>query len=403
MANRTSGQIPVKAPAESVPRNTRPGQRLYRADETSRGSVPRMRRMKAPLFSVLFLGLCGGWMASCSDDEARACVPQETRLCAGVGRCQGVQSCLPDGSGWGDCDCSGPPREGTGGTMGDMPLTPLVGRACTEDAQCGEGLTCFTSTSNDFLGGGPAHGYCSLACNEDAQCTSIDGRSECVVTGAGASGLCIRTCRSGDPASVAENKCLGRIDLACNSEAFLGLATFTGARQVGWCYPQCGSDEDCPGRRCDLARGLCVDTLTEGLPFGARCTSDQECAGRRCAGVAPGEAFCSAPCVFGQPTGCGFGLSASPRGAACVVPQVQGILSAEGAGDVGLCGELCAEDSECEQAASRGWVCQTSANFEANFGRPGLCNAPPPADAGAGADSGAGPVDASTGAVSDGG
>jgi hypothetical protein len=346
-------------------------------------------------------------MASCSDDSDRVCTPEDTRLCAGVARCEGVQACLPDGSGWRECDCSGPPRmDGQGGSSNEeMPLTAFVGRACTQDAQCGAGLRCFTSTSNDFLGGGAPNGYCTTNCEEDAECSAIDRASACVVPVPGADGLCLRTCRSlpqvagadTRAAALQENKCLGRVDLACNSVAFLNLEEFSSTRQPGWCYPQCGSDEDCPGRRCDLARGVCVDTVTEGLPVGARCSGDTECSGRLCVRLATDESFCSAPCVYGQPIGCGFGLNATPRGAGCILPQVRGFLSTEGAGDVGLCGELCAESSECAQAAS-GWTCELSEDTESLFDRPGLCDAPSPADAGV--DGGS--SDASTGGASNG-
>jgi hypothetical protein len=330
-------------------------------------------------------------------------------LCAGVGRCQGVQACLADGSGWNECDCSGPPRpDGQGGTGNpDEPLTPFVGRACTEDVQCGEGLRCFTSSANDFLGGGAPNGYCTINCEEDAECSAIDRASACVVPVPGSAGLCLRTCRSLIQSSLAdntraaalqENKCLGRIDLACNSVAFLGLEEFASIRQPGWCYPQCGSDQDCPGRRCDLARGVCVDTVTEGLPIGARCVGDAECSGRLCVRLASDESFCSAPCVYGQPIGCGYGLNATRRGAGCIIPQVRGFLSTEGAGDVGFCGELCAESSECTQAAS-GWTCELSEDTEALFDRPGLCDAPSPADGGV---DGGGASDASTSGPSDG-
>lgn len=282
-----------------------------------------------------------------------------------------------------------------------MPLVAFVGRACTADAQCGGGLRCFTSSANDFFGGGAPNGYCSLACDEDAQCTAIDRASACVAPVPGAPELCLRTCRSLPQVSLAENtlavalqenKCLGRIDLACYSEAFLGIAEFSSTRQPGWCYPQCASDEDCPGRRCDLARGVCVDTPTAGLPIGARCDAPADCAGGMCQRFASGESFCSAPCVYGQPVGCGYGLNAERRSAGCILPQVRGFLSTEGAGDVGFCGELCADATECEQAAS-GWTCELSEDAELLFDRPGLCDAPAPPDAGL--DGGQDPTDAS--------
>jgi hypothetical protein len=36
-----------------------------------------------------------------------ACVPGATQSCVGPGACSGGQSCLPDGSGFGACDCGG--------------------------------------------------------------------------------------------------------------------------------------------------------------------------------------------------------------------------------------------------------------------------------------------------------
>lgn len=347
-----------------------------------------MTRTKPPLLAALFMGLCGGWMASCGDDEQSACVPNETRLCACTDRSrQGVEVCSPAGSGWGSCDCSGAPREGGGGTSGEAPgaVTPLVGRSCDAAADCGDGLQCFPSGGSDFLGGGAPNGYCSLNCTDDAQCTSIDRQSECVASPGSATGLCIRTCLSMDPTSLAENKCLGRLDVACQSPAYLGMSTFTGVRETGWCYPQCSSNEDCPGRSCDLARGICVDTLTAGFALGEPCAGNDECAGRACVNLGPGTAFCSAPCVFGVPIGCGYGIAPeSPRGAGCFTPAQRGFLSSEGEGDVGLCFELCADASECTQP---GWVCQTSAATQTRLNRPGVC-VPPPVAGDAGADSG---------------
>jgi hypothetical protein len=357
--------------------------------------------MKTPFFVMLCLGFCGAWIASCKDDDERACVPQETRVCAGVGRCVGVETCLPDGSGYGECDCSGPMREGAAGTSNEPTgTTPFVGRACTDDAACGTGLTCITSTSNEFLGGGPGNGYCTLSCESDAECTSIDPQSQCVASNLdGTSGLCLRTCLSQNPRSLDENKCLGRRDVVCQSEAYLGLAMFSGSRQRGWCYPQCGSDADCPGRRCDLARGICVDTPTPGLPIGAKCAADVDCAGRLCVPLAGGESFCSAPCVFGQRLGCGDGLS-GPRTAGCVAVQVAGFLSQEGIGDVGYCVELCGQSSECEQATTGNWQCEAIADIEQRFNAAGICDAP---DVGDGGIDGGANDDASTPSVGDAG
>jgi hypothetical protein len=201
---------------------------------------------------------------------------------------------------------------------------------------------------------------------------------------------------------LSENKCLTRPDLVCMSEVALGTAMFTGSRQPGWCFPQCGSDEECPNRRCDLFRGVCVDTPATGLELGARCTASAECSGGICVGgAASTEAFCSAPCVLGQPVGCGYGLSAEVREGGCLGPRFGGFTSDEGIGDTGFCAELCDVDADCVQAASRGWICNVNTINQRRFGRAGVCGPPPPGDAGTGAVTDAGdaaaPLDASTG------
>lgn len=45
----------------------------------------------------------------------RSCVPGSTQACIGPGRCEGGQSCLPDGTAFGPCDC---------GTLGPPPVAP---------------------------------------------------------------------------------------------------------------------------------------------------------------------------------------------------------------------------------------------------------------------------------------
>jgi hypothetical protein len=333
---------------------------------------------------MLFLSLFGAWIASCSDDTQTACTPGTTRRCAGISRCEGVEVCGGDGSGYGQCDCSGAPRKPGDVDPATTTAAVVVGRACTDDAKCGAGLHCLTSTSNDFFGGGPAEGYCSLACSDDAECAAIDRQSECIGAPDG-TGLCVRTCFSQDPTSADENKCLGRRDLACQSQAYLGIAQYTGSRQKGWCYPQCGSDEDCGSRRCDLSLGLCTDTpAPTGSPIGAHCDTAEDCAGGVCIQLGPSDRFCSAPCVFGQPVGCGYGLSANPREAGCLAPRVTGILSSEGESDIGFCAELCSQTSDCAQAESAGWFCRIDPGAQNRLGRPGVCRQPVPVgDAGA--------------------
>lgn len=352
-----------------------------------------MSRSPNLLPGLLSLTLLGAWIASCSEDKSSGCTPGETRLCSALGRCQGVQSCLADGSGYDECDCSAGPRNGTGGSSTEEGPTPLVGRACSEDVQCGSGLRCYPSDANDFFGAGPAGGYCSLPCTQNTECTGVDPQSQCE------SGLCLRTCRSMDPTSVRENKCLTRRDVVCQSEAYLGVTPFSGLRQAGLCMPQCGSDEDCGARFCDLARGLCVTTRPAGAPVGAECEVNSDCLGGSCVN-ADGSGLnrlCTGPCVFGQPVGCGDGVSADPRNYACLSPLIGGAFSSEGLGDVGFCVEVCDVDADCAQVQN-GFACRPDPRV-APVGRIGFCLTATPTDAGdagdGGLDSGAGDADAS--------
>jgi hypothetical protein len=51
---------------------------------------------------------------------ARVCVPGTTQACVGPGKCEGGQSCLPDGSAFGPCDCGtiGAPIQAPAGNVG---------------------------------------------------------------------------------------------------------------------------------------------------------------------------------------------------------------------------------------------------------------------------------------------
>jgi hypothetical protein len=54
----------------------------------------------------------------------RVCIPGETQRCVGAGACEGGQACLPDGSGFGPCDCGPSARDAglaEGGAGGAAP------------------------------------------------------------------------------------------------------------------------------------------------------------------------------------------------------------------------------------------------------------------------------------------
>lgn len=343
-------------------------------------------------YGLSLLGLLGVsftvWLtASCDSDDA-PCEVGQTRVCAcqsGPGRIaenRGVQVCEP-GNTYGDCDCSGTGVAGAGGGPESPGFRLLVGRTCTSDEACGEGLRCVTPTSNDFFGrGGVAGGYCTRECTaatSATDCAAIDPESECIEDDTGA-GLCVRGClTSGAPPqselqpSQAENKCLSRRDLACHSEAALGLSAVQPERTPGWCLPRCNADVECPGRICNLVSGLCENEQPEGLPFGAACTANADCASNDCLQLSETEAMCTQRCVYQgltpQQIACGY--VTDPREAACLIPLLSSQAGSEGIGDLGACLELCNTSADCTQVAN-GWGCQLF-NLRDVTGRAGVC------------------------------
>jgi len=52
------------------------------------------------------------------EPAAKVCTPGITQRCFGPGACEGAQACLPDGTGWGPCDCGSAADAGAGGAGG---------------------------------------------------------------------------------------------------------------------------------------------------------------------------------------------------------------------------------------------------------------------------------------------
>lgn len=290
------------------------------------------------------------------------CTPGETRECALDLLCTGVETCGDNGI-FGACECA------------STPLVSIVGASCASDTDCTGGATCLRADSNDYLGaGGPAGGYCSFSCTREADdCASHDAASFCAPLGPDQAGYCIRTCLSQDPLE-GEAKCLNRTDVACISVAADGVEQFNGQRQPGYCRPLCGSDAECPaGRVCHAQAHICTDAQIGGAPIGASCSLDSDCSGYSCEDRnTEGVGVCTATCVLGSLSGCGFARDAD-RGAGCLTPLVAFGRFSEGVGDLGLCRELCDTADECEQAGD-GWICTPlSAPAVEFFGKSGAC------------------------------
>jgi hypothetical protein len=292
------------------------------------------------------------------------CTLGETRECSIDLICTGVETCGENGT-FGACDCGAPSLDGSGG---------IVGASCASDADCAGGGTCLTGDGNGYLGaGGPAGGYCTFSCSREADdCATHDAQSFCAPIGPEEAGYCIRTCLSQDP-EPGEAKCLNRTDVVCVSVAADGYEPFNGQRQAGYCRPLCGSDADCPaGRVCHAQGHICTDGQIPGASIGAACSLDSDCSGYACEDRnAEGIGVCTATCVLGSLSGCGYGHDVAARGAACLTPLVAANRFSEGVGDLGLCREVCNVNEDCQQA---GWVC-TPLNPEAAefFGVTGAC------------------------------
>jgi hypothetical protein len=65
-------------------------------------------------------------LTSVAASKARECGVGETRACIGPGACQGGQACLPDGSGFGACDCGSVAASATPVAPGPAPVPDAV-------------------------------------------------------------------------------------------------------------------------------------------------------------------------------------------------------------------------------------------------------------------------------------
>ncbi len=281
-------------------------------------------------------------------------------------------------TGSGDAGAVGPGDAGVAGTAGEPPTNQIpesVGTPCSVDADCpttidSTGLmTCLTSSSSAAFGaGGPQGGYCSVPCQEQADCESVDNSSVCVALPGG--GFCIGVCALGNGGL----KCGADRPLVC-------LQSSPEDSLLGLCLPMCTSNAACGAERfCDTRTGLCVEQAPVGGGIGDACaveTAAADCASGICftfetpeAGVVGG--FCSASCTLFGNIGCGTdAFSTGPREAACVQPAVVGAAP----GDFGFCLELCDTGLDCEQ---EDWVCDLFGSPEAEeaLGRLGQCLPP---------------------------
>lgn len=265
----------------------------------------------------------------------------------------------------------------TGGT------TTQLGIACESNRDCPSGLTCLSSASDDFFGGGPAHGFCTFECAAagepatagDGDCQRYDSGSLC--RSFGEVSYCVQRCTFGSSTA----KCQGRDDVVCDvvlhetsascrtdADCDIGDSCQSGTcfRTPQVCLPRCNSELDCPaGRFCDPASGACVDEEPTGKRFGESCdpnASEDECAGFCDEGV------CYEKCILLSYPACGS-TSEEEATADCLWLPYSNLSG----GDVGLCGQLC----DCSDDCRGDFDCVQLEDEEGPFdyrGRPGLCD-----------------------------
>jgi hypothetical protein len=327
----------------------------------------RIRRGRRTLaIGVILMGVAAG----CESNDAT--VIRATPGHGGAG--SGGAGDAGNGAAAGSGDSAG----GTGGSdVGGLAA------ACQMDAQCAAGLRCYTSTSTEWGGEGPAHGYCSAECTADATiCTPFDPAALCYPFQNGKA-FCLKGCTYGpdqyetfDPA-----KCEGREDVACGP-----VVTFVDGKKVTpACAPSCNSDTDCDGLWCDPLWGLCSATPLEGAQTGAECTFSNEI--RECKGACKpaydpnGDIYtfyCADRCTYGAVPSCGWaGPGDVPADAYCLA-SLSPIVEAGGpsAGDKGLCMQLCDCNSDCLHPD---FVCLPwgpDEPYESLLGRAGHCGPP---------------------------
>lgn len=271
---------------------------------------------------LLVTGLCAASIAACSGDE---------RGSGGAG----------PGSGGASSESATSSSSSLGGGGAAPDDGSWLGLGCTRDADCGPGGRCAAADGDDpYFYGGPAGGYCTKACLSPEDCGP---GNTCDTDENG--GVCLLGCTPGEPPRMYLDddldpaKCHGREDLGC--------WPLRGDPGRGVCVPICGSDAQCPGRRCDPLYSVCVDTPTTGLPTGAPCPgSGEECAGT-CIEDMEGNSQCTSLCVFG-----GELISTSDCGGLdkgiCIINFTSDRVGDVGVGDVGACAPACQQHSDCQ-------------------------------------------------------
>ena len=162
-------------------------------------------------FGLVALFLVAAACGSNATGDSKACVPNTTLVCDCLGGNQGVQSCVPDGSGYSPCECSAP--DGANGT------DTIDGPDATEDSDtisqvCTEGATQEGTTTCGLN----SEGVLMQDCNDGSWVdnTTCTGTDECK-SGASQEGTTV--CGFNDEGVLMQD---------CNDGAWVDSATCTG-------------------------------------------------------------------------------------------------------------------------------------------------------------------------------
>ncbi|HEX4353109.1 MAG TPA: hypothetical protein VHZ95_09350, partial [Polyangiales bacterium] len=237
-------------------------------------------------------------------------------------------------------------HSGSGGSTGPAPLTDnVVGKACTANSDCANGLCSMSFGGNGLTGtmGTPAPGgYCTSSCAADSDCGST---GTCVGAFAGIPGL---------PIGGAGGATRGQCYLGCTMSDQcrdgyrcvngLGIPVTAAAGSGG------GGGAAAPGLNALGGASSCqpapvTDKLT-GSTVGSMCTADTDCGAGRCAannglGTTYPGGYCTGRCL--QDSDCGDVGSCTPGFA----------------GMVGTCYRKCSSDTDCDRD---GYRCRMTSN-----------------------------------------
>jgi EGF domain len=103
--------------------------------------------------------VAAGLLTACGAPATKACVPGQSTACAGASGCAGAQACLPDGTGYGACQCStGGTGGGTGGGVGGGSGGGVAGGAGGGETGAGGGVGGGAGGGETGAGGGVGGG-----------------------------------------------------------------------------------------------------------------------------------------------------------------------------------------------------------------------------------------------------